>query len=59
VKACDKLQLMLKVLVYESWGDGALAKFWRNPANFNDGGFDVVRELFEELKTRRGRDLPG
>lgn len=59
VKACDKLQLMLKVLVYEGWGSGALAKFWRNPANFNDGGFEVVRELFEELESRRGQDLPG
>jgi putative hydrolase of HD superfamily len=59
VKACDKLQLMLKVSVYEGWGAGALAKFWRNPDNFNDGGFEVVRELFEELESRRGRDLPG
>ena len=53
VKACDKLQLMLKVAVYERWGTGALAEFWENPDNFPDGGFEVVRELFEELRRRR------
>ncbi len=53
VKACDKLQLMLKVAVYERWGTGALAEFWDNPENFPDGGFPVVRELFEELRERR------
>ena len=53
VKACDKLQLMLKVAVYERWGTGALAEFWDNPDNFPDGGFPVVRELFEELRERR------
>lgn len=53
VKACDKLQLMLKVAVYESWGTGALAEFWDNPDNFPDGGIPQVRELFEELRRRR------
>ena len=46
VKACDKLQLMLKVAVYERWGTGALAEFWDNPDNFPDGGFPAVAELF-------------
>jgi 5'-deoxynucleotidase len=53
VKACDKLQLMLKVAVYEQWGTGALGEFWENPENFPDGGFAVVRELFEGLRGRR------
>ncbi|MGH9361168.1 MAG: HD domain-containing protein [Thermoanaerobaculia bacterium] len=53
VKACDKLQLMVKVAVYERWGTGALAEFWDNPDNFPDGGFEPVRELFEELRRRR------
>jgi len=52
VKACDKLQLMLKVAVYERWGTGALAEFWDNPDNFPDGGFPAVAELFEELRAR-------
>lgn len=55
VKACDKLQLMLKVAVYERWGTGALAEFWDNPDNFPDGGFPAVRELFEELRARRNK----
>ncbi len=53
VKACDKLQLMLKVWVYERWGAGGLAEFWDNPDNFPDDGFAPVRELFEELRRRR------
>ncbi len=57
VKACDKLQLMLKVTVYESWGTGALAEFWNNPANFPDGGFPLLRELFAELRARRDADV--
>ena len=53
VKACDKLQLMLKVAVYERWGTGALAEFWDNPDNFPDGGIPAVAELFAALKARR------
>ena len=56
VKACDKLQLMLKVAVYERWGTGALAEFWDNPDNFPDGGFPAVREVFEELRERRNAE---
>lgn len=55
VKACDKLQLMLKVTVYEGWGEVGLSEFWSNPDNFPDGGFVAVRELFAELREWRGR----
>ena len=58
VKACDKLQLMLKVAVYERWGTGALGEFWDNPENFPDGGFEVVKELFEALRERRAATPP-
>jgi len=58
VKACDKLQLMLKVAVYERWGAGGLAEFWENPENFPDGGFPALRELFAELRARRERARP-
>ncbi len=58
VKACDKLQLMLKVAVYERWGTGALAEFWDNPDNFPDPAFPPVAALFEELLRRR-RQEPG
>ena len=59
VKACDKLQLMLKVAVYESWGSGALAEFWDNPDNFPPAGIEVVDALVAELRARRGRGSPG
>lgn len=54
VKACDKLQLMLKVSAYEGWGAGGLDEFWDNPDNFPDGGYDVVRRLYDALRRRRG-----
>jgi putative hydrolases of HD superfamily len=53
VTACDKLQLMLKVSLYQHWGAGGLAEFWGNPANFPDVEFPPVRRLFEELRERR------
>ncbi|HMB54659.1 MAG TPA: HD domain-containing protein [Thermoanaerobaculia bacterium] len=59
VKACDKLQLMLKVAVYEGWGAGGLAEFWDNPGNFPDGGFAPVAELFAELRQRHERAAHG
>lgn len=55
VKACDKLQLMLKVAVYERWHQGALAEFWDNPDNFPHGGFASVGRLLDELRARRAR----
>lgn len=58
VKACDKLQLMIKVAVYERWGTGALSEFWDNPENFPDGGFPAVKELFEALRERRNNPQP-
>ncbi|HEX5759261.1 MAG TPA: HD domain-containing protein [Thermoanaerobaculia bacterium] len=62
VKACDKLQLMVKVAVYERWSTGALAEFWDNPDNFADWGFEPVRQLFAELRRRHDQDrlpMPG
>lgn len=53
VKACDKLQMMLKVQLYESQGAKGLRRFWDNPDNFPDGGFEVIEDLFTELKERR------
>jgi putative hydrolase of HD superfamily len=53
VKACDKLQLMVKVSAYEAWGSTGLKEFWNNSENFPDGGFPAVRELYAELRRRR------
>lgn len=57
VKACDKLQLMLKVTVYERWGADGLHEFWDNEDNFLTGEFKTVDRLVTELRTlprRRG-----
>lgn len=58
VKACDKLQLMIKVFVYETWGAGGLKEFWHNDANFPDTEFSPVQELVKELR-RRYREREG
>jgi len=52
VKACDKLQLMIKVMVYEGWGAGGLAEFWKKEANFPDGEFEPVAEVVAALRRR-------
>src|SRR5204863_4941084 len=56
VAACDKLQLLLKVTLYERWGAGSLGEFWQNPANFPDGEFAPIGSLVAEL---RARSSPG
>ena len=53
VKACDKLQLMLKVTAYEQAGSRGLGEFWRNEANFPSTEFTSVSRLFEELGSLR------
>ncbi len=52
VRACDKLQLMIKVTVYESWGHRGLAEFWGNPTNFPPSGFASIERLFRSLQLR-------
>ena len=52
VRACDKLQLMIKVTVYESWGHRGLAEFWGNPANFPHSEFASIETLFRKLQER-------
>jgi len=58
VKACDKLQLMIKVALYERDGARGLGEFWENEANFPGGSFPEVRRLFDELKTWRAAGYP-
>lgn len=53
VKACDKLQLMLKVTVYEHAGTGSLAEFWQNEVNFPSTEFPSVAHLFDALREKR------
>lgn len=53
VRACDKLQMMIKVFAYERWGAGGLAEFWQRAGNFPEPGFAPVDELFADLRQRR------
>lgn len=55
VAACDKLQLMIKVTLYEGWGAGGLGEFWDNAENFPDDEFAPVASLVDELRARRIR----
>lgn len=52
VKACDKLQLMIKVALYQAWGHAGLAEFWDHPDNFPDREFSAVAEIFDQLAGR-------
>jgi putative hydrolase of HD superfamily len=56
VKACDKLQLMLKVAAYERAGAKGLAEFWHNSDSSPEVGIQIIDELLDEL---RGRSAPG
>jgi putative hydrolase of HD superfamily len=58
VKAADKAQMMIKALAYERQKRGQLDEFWSNPANFDDRGVAVARELFAALAASAGRELP-
>ena len=54
VATCDKLQLLIKASVYESWGAGALGGLKVNSeAALAGTEFESVRRVVEELKARR------
>ena len=57
VQACDKLQLMIKVFVYERWGARGLREFWDNECNFPEPGLEPEDELLAELRQRRAARL--
>jgi len=59
VHAADKIQMMIKVLVYERRRGASLAEFWANPANFRDGGLSIARAIYRALCARAERDYPG
>ena len=53
VKACDKLQMMLKVAAYERAGSRGLSEFWDDPSNFPNHGISLIDELVSGLRNRR------
>jgi putative hydrolase of HD superfamily len=54
-RSLDKLQLILKVLEYESQGRGGLAEFWDYGGNFPRCGVPAVDGLFGEARALRGK----
>jgi putative hydrolase of HD superfamily len=50
VKAADKLQMMARILAYESEGRGDLGAFWDNARNFKDWELPEAAELFAEIR---------
>lgn len=57
VKAIDKLQMMIKVLIYESQGQGRLDDFWEFNANFESCELEFFDLLFERIKQLRGSEI--
>jgi putative hydrolase of HD superfamily len=55
VKAADKLQMMMKVVVYERQRGARLDEFWDNPKNFRDMGLPLAERIFARLRERAGR----
>jgi putative hydrolase of HD superfamily len=58
VKAADKIQMMVKVLVYERHHRGELSDFWQNPRNFDDRGLEPAREVFAAIRALAGKPPP-
>lgn len=58
VKSADKVQMMIKAMIYERQGRGRLDDFWANPKNFAVNGLPIVASLFASIAQRAGRPLP-
>lgn len=55
VKAADKIQMMIKVLVYERRRGAELGEFWDNQRNFRELGLARAAELYAAIRRRAGR----
>jgi len=58
VRACDRLQLLLKVTAYEERGELGLEEFWQQRDDEAIASFDNLRALLDELLARRRRGRP-
>ena len=54
VDSLDKLQMLVKVLLYESEGKGQLEDFWRYNRNVRKIGVPVIDETYDRLTELRG-----
>jgi putative hydrolase of HD superfamily len=52
VKAADKVQMLIKALIYEEQRRGRLDEFWQNAKNRRHMDLDGARELFAEIARR-------
>ncbi len=50
VKAADKVQMLVKALIYEKQRRGRLDEFWANTKNRRHMDLDFARDLFTELE---------
>jgi putative hydrolase of HD superfamily len=55
VKAADKIQMMIKVLIYEARRGADLDEFWDNPKNYREMGLERASELYAAIRRRAGR----
>lgn len=53
VKAADKIQMLVKALVYERQQRGKLDEFWASTKNRTHMDLDLARAIFTELERRR------
>ena len=58
VKAADKIQMMVQVLVYESQGRGHLQEFWDNPKNFRTMDLPLAERIYRLICCKAGRPVP-
>lgn len=59
VRAADKVQMMVKVLVYEQKRAARLDEFWTHAGNFRVAGVEPARAVYERIAARAGRTIPG
>lgn len=58
VRGLDKVQMMLKIVMYQQEGKGRLKEFWLNPKNFNDFGLPQVSAIFDAICESAGKPRP-
>lgn len=58
VRGLDKVQMLIKVIMYDRERRGHLDEFWNNPRNFRDYGIETVSQLFDAICREAGRERP-
>ena len=58
VRGLDKVQMMLKIVMYQREQKGRLEEFWANPKNFNDFGLEQTSKLFDAICASADKPRP-